>query len=165
MNYKRLGTLTLLLILLYTPAFASLVSFSFVETGIGNEITGTQHGSVWEGGLMEVFFNAGYIVTNSPLLRVERKPDQALSGNILSEFEDAVEGGAEFFVLGFLECEAEGGRAIPIHMTIIIYETDSREQIFEHIFPISNVRTLAQEFEFAKDVGIIILNQIKDFKI
>ena len=163
MNCKRLCILAVLLILLYTPAFASLISFSFVETGVGNDIPGTQHGSVWEGGLMEVFFNAGYIVTNSPLSRIERKPEHTLSGIILTEFEEAVEGGAEYFVLGFLECLVDGGSAVPININIIIYKTNSRERIFEYIFPINNTRTLAQEFDFAKDAGIIILNQIKDF--
>ena len=163
MNSKRLVVLALLLILFCSPVFASLISFMFVETGLGlgDEISGPQHGSVWEGGLMEVFFEAGYIVTNSPISRMERKPDQVLSGIILTDFEEAAVGGADFYILGFLECRVHGGLAIPLNMTIIAYETYSKEPVFEHIFSISSERTINQEFEFAKDAGIILLNQIK----
>ena len=72
MNNKRMGILAVLLILLSFPAFASLVSFMVVETGLSEDISSTQHGSVWEGGLMDAFFDAGFIVTNSPATRVDR---------------------------------------------------------------------------------------------
>ena len=162
MNYKRLGALAILLIVLSFPAFASLVSFIVVETGLGEGISSTQHGSVWEGGLMEVFFDAGYIVTNSPVARMESIPIKDLTGFILMDFEEAAMGGAEYFILGLLECQAQGGRAIPLNMILKLYSTESRELIFEQSFPISLGRTLAQEFEIAKDAGRIILNQIKD---
>ena len=162
MNYKRPGVLVVLLILLSSPVFASLVSFMVVETGVGEGVSSTQHGSVWEGGLMEVFFDAGYIVTNSPVARMESRPTEDLSGFILTDFNEAVMGGAEYLVIAFLECQVQGSGAIPLNMTLKLYSTYSRELIFEQIFPINNGRTLAQEFEFAKNAGRLMIDSIKD---
>ena len=142
MNFKRLGIVAALLILLSFPAFASLVSFMVVETGLGENISSTQHGSVWEGGLMDAFFDAGFIVTNSPVTRIESRPAIDLSGFILSDFEDAAIGGAEFFILAFLDCQTEGGIMVPINVTLKLYSIISRQQIYEQNFPISVDRTL-----------------------
>ena len=160
MNYRRPCILIALLILICSSSYATLISFAFVETGVSSGVPSTQHSSVWEGGMMEVFFDAGYIVTNSPAGRLEIKPEQILSGSILSDFEEAIMGGAEFFVLGLFECQVESGRATPININMKIFSTITNEMIFDHIFPIDSGRTLAQEFEFAKDVGRIILNQL-----
>ena len=157
---KRFFVFTTLLVLLAFPAFGSMVSFMVVETGLNDNTPGTQHGSVWEGGLMEVFFDAGFIVTNSPARRMERRPEEVLSGSILEDFEDAILGGADYFIIGFMECQLQDSRVIPTNMNIKIFSTITKTLVLEQNFPISSGITLAQEFEFAKDAGRIILTQL-----
>ena len=136
-----------------------------VETGLDESVLSTQHGSVWEGGLMDAFFDAGFIVTNSPVTRIESRPAVDLSGIILNDFEDAEIGGAEFFILAYLDCQDQGGRMLPLNMTLKMYSINSRQLVFEQSFPVSMERTLEQEFEVAKNAGRILINYIRTNRV
>jgi len=162
MNFKRLLSVTALLMLLSFPSFASMVSFLVVETGLGEEIAGTQYPSLWEGALMSAFFDAGHIVTNCPVARMEKKPDIDITGTIKAGFIEAIEGGVDYFILGFLEHRILGGIAVPVNITIKLYKTDSQELIFEQSFPIDNDKSLSEEYQFAQNVGWILISNIKD---
>jgi hypothetical protein len=89
--------------LVSVSAFCANVSVLIVETGIKNglperngEVTG-----LWESGLMDVFFEAGHIVTNAPAFAIEEKP-RLLPGEIQSCILDAEDGGVDYFILGYL---------------------------------------------------------------
>ena len=160
--YKRLGSLMLLFAILVFPASASMVTFLVVETGLGDEIASSQYSSLWEGGLMEVFFNAGHIVTNYPIARMDKKPAVDLSGNIKLDFDEATEGGAEYFILGFLEHQIQGRSAVPTGITVKLYRTDSRELVFEQSFPAGTGRTQNEEYQLAQNAGRLLISNIKD---
>ena len=157
---KTLGTMAVLLVFLAFPASASMITFLFVETGINNEDVSTQHGTLWEGGLMEVFFNAGHIVTNYPITRMEKKPAQDLSGVIRADFNEAAEGGSEYFILGFLEYKNQ--ESIPSRITLKLYKTRQQELIFEQSFPAGTGSSMNEEYQFAQNAGRIIISNIKD---
>jgi hypothetical protein len=159
MNYKLLGSAAALLMLLIFPVSASMVSFLVVETGLDDRITNTQYSSLWEGGLMAVFFDAGHIVTNYPITRMDKKPASDLSGGIGADFNEAVENGAEYFILGFMEYQ---GSAVPVGITLKLYRTSSRELVFERRFPAGTGRSFNEEFQFAQSAGRIIISNIKD---
>jgi len=117
-----------LLCLSAAPVKAATVSFVVAESGQGRE----GYSAVWEDGLMGAFYEAGHIVSAGDRLRVtaaesgfragaaaartgdaaadaagdaaESFPDAALRG-----FDEAVEGGAEYFVLAVLNYAANGG--------------------------------------------------------
>jgi len=158
MNNKRLVSMAVLFLLLLFPASASTVSFLVVETGLG-EKTITQYGSLWEAGLMEVFFDAGHIVTNSPIARMEKRPAEDLSGSIELGFNEARVGGADYFILGFLEFRDS---SVPNAMIIKIYSTNAEKLIFERSFPAGNGRNLGEEYQIAKNAGQIVVSNIKD---
>ena len=162
MNYKRLGSTAALLLVLIFPASASMVSFLLIETGLNEGIPATQYGSLWEGGLMEIFFDAGYIVTNSPITRMEKRPAEDLGGSVKTDFDEAVEGGAEYFILGFLNYQTQGRGAIPTEITIKLYQTDPRQLVFEQSFPAGRGKTLHEEYQHAQSAGRAIISQIKD---
>ena len=162
MNYKRLVSLAILLLLLVFPSFASMVTFLVVETGLDEGAANTQHSSIWEGALMSVFFDAGHIVTNHPIARMEKKPDKDLSGSIMIGFIEAIEGGSEYFILGFLEYVNNGEMMIPIGIIIKLYRTDSEELIFEQNFPAGNSRSLGEEIQMAQNVARILVSNIRD---
>ena len=168
MNFKHLGSMTrcgiimALLVLLVFPVSASMVSFMVVETGLNDEIVSSQYASLWEGGLMEAFFNAGHIVTNCPITRMDKKPTTDLSGSIRNDFNEAIEGGAEYFILGYLEHQIQGRSAVPTEITIKLYRTDSQELIFEQIFPAGTGRNLNEEYQLAQNAARLIIANIKD---
>jgi len=162
MIHKTLLSIALLLLVLIFPASASMVSFLVVETGLNTETAITQHSSLWEGGLMDVFFEAGHIVTNYPVERMEKKPAQDLSGIIRADFYEAAEGGAEYFILAFLEYQNIETTVIPIGITLKLYKTNPQELIFEQTLPAGTGKTLNEEYQFAINAGRIIVSKIRE---
>jgi hypothetical protein len=162
MKHKFLGCMAVLLVLLVFPASASMVSFLIVETGLNEGMQSSLYGSLWEDGLMASFFDAGHIVTNSPILRMEQKPPQDFTGTIKADFDDAVLGGAEYFILCLLDHQVQGRRAVPVNITIRTYRTDTRELIFEQIFPVGRGRSENEELRLAQSAGSILVSRIKD---
>jgi hypothetical protein len=167
MNYTRLTGCAVLLMFLAFPAAASMVSFVVVETGLNEEVPSPQYSSLWEDGLMAVFFDAGHIVTNSPITRIDKKPSFALSngldGTLKDDFDEAVFGGADYFVLGFLEYNVQTNAIVPNGITIRLYELDSGKLIFEETFPAGTGKNLNDEYQLAKNTGQTIVSHIKEW--
>ena len=162
MNCKLLGCIAVLLLVLIFPASAAMVSFLIVETGLNDGVPRTEYGDLWEDALMASFFDSGHIVTNSPILRMEQKPVQDLSGTVMNDFEEAARGGAEYFVLCFLNYQVQGRRATPVDITIRTYRTDTQELVSERNFPAGRARSLSEESRFARDASGMIVSQIRD---
>ena len=159
---RRMGIVLFLSVLLVIPVSASMVSFLVVETGLNENIPANQISTLWGGGLMAAFFDAGYIVTDSPLVRMEKRPAKDFTGEIESDFNEAVTAGAEYFVLGFLEYQYTGGKFVPVSISVKLYEIDSKKQIFEQIFPVGAGKNLAEEHQNAQSAGRMIVSYIKD---
>ena len=161
MKHKRIAVMAALLLLLSFPASASLVSFLLIETGLSEGAPSTQYASLWESGLMAVFFDAGHIVTNSPIARMEKKPASDFSGFIETDFREATEGGAEYFVLGYLEFQNLGSGVSLSGITIKLYSVDWQELIFERHFTAGRVN-LNEEYQSALNAGRIVISHIRD---
>ena len=151
--------MAVLLLLLIFPVSASMVSFLVIETGLSEESV-TQYGSLWEGGLMDVFFDAGHIVTNSPIARMEKRPAEDLSGYIGVDFYEATRSGADYFVIGFLEFKNKDSH-VPNAMIVKIYNTNTEKLIFERSFPAGTGRNLGEEYQIAKSAGQVIVSNMK----
>lgn len=162
MKARYLGSLAVLLVLLAFPASASTVSFLLIETGINDEAPNTQYTSLWEGGLMAAFFDAGHIVTNSPITRMEKKPSQDLSGYVAEDFAEAAEGGAEYFILGYLEYKLDGLKPVPVGIAVKVYMTDSKKLIHELGFPAGTGRNLGEEYQLAQNAGRSIISHMTE---
>jgi hypothetical protein len=163
MKNRLMAVTAALLMLMALPASASMVSILLVETGLGESAPNTQYASLWEGGLMEAFFNAGHIVTNSPVARMAQKPDLDLSGFIEFDFVDAVEGGADFFILAFLQFKNSARAASPELLCVKIYSTGTRELVYQETFSAGRAN-LTDEYRHAQDVGRILLSHISHIK-
>ena len=162
MGFRRFLVTALLFVLLTFSASASMVSFLVVETGLNEGISGPQSTSrIWEEGLMAFFFDAGHIVTNNPILRMDKQAPTEIHGSIVeNDFNDAVMGGAEYIVLGFLEYAIQGNRAIPTKMNIRVYSTVPEELVYEQIFPVG--RNSAEESQIVRNAGRTIISYIKE---
>jgi len=162
MFYKRLGGMAVLFMLMAFPVSASMVSLLIVETGVNEGVTSGRYSSLWEGGLMAAFFDAGHIVTNSPITRMEKKPGRDLSGIVEADFEEAVRGGADFFILGFLEYENRGDSAIPVGIALRLYSSNSRKLVYEHNLPAGTGKNLDEEYKYAQNAGRLLIPHLKD---
>jgi len=84
-----------------------------------------------------------------------------IRGTILEyDFDEAVMGGAEYIILGFLEYEVQGIRAVPARMNIKIYTTVPQELVYEQVFPVG--RSTSEENQLVRNAGRTIISNIKD---
>ena len=163
MGFKRLFGAAALFLFLAFSASASTVSFLVVETGLNDSISSPQSGSRrWEEGLMAFFFDSGHIVTNNPILRMDgEQVSTEIHGTIVEyDFNEAIMGGAEYVVLGFLEYEVQGNRAVPVKMDIKIYTTIPEELVYEQIFPVG--RNSGEENQLVRNAGRTIISYIRE---
>ncbi|MCL2094302.1 MAG: hypothetical protein FWH12_08955 [Treponema sp.] len=162
MNHKRLVFLVCLCIILGLPLSASMVSFFLVETGIPDSSPNTQYTRIWEDGLMDAFFEAGHIVTNSPASRFDTEPSSEICEVVEFEFNEAVEGGAEYFIVGYLRYETNGPRQIPQEITLQVYSTQNSALLHVLYFPAGSGRDNQEEFQIAKNAGWVVITQMRN---
>jgi hypothetical protein len=162
MNKKLLGCLAIMLLIMIFPASASLVSFLVVETGLNDGVPITEYGFVWEDGLMSSFFDAGHIVTNSPITRLSEKPTINIIEAVQDDFNEARWGGADFFILGFLDFKVQDMAVVPVDITIRAFKTNTRELVFEHNYTVGAGRTQKEELIIAQNAGWAIASRIRD---
>ena len=158
---KRLGIFLMIFILFTLPVSASMVSILLVETGIPQETQSGRYSSLWEGGIMNAFFDAGHIVTNGPIARMEKVPTAELNGPIEDDFYEAIYSGADYFVVGFLEFQAQGNRAVPKNIWLRIYSTDSGKMLYQSDFPAGSGRNLDEEYRIAQNAGRVIVSKLE----
>jgi hypothetical protein len=106
-----------LLAALTSPVSAVTLSFLVVESGFSGDPTALPAGSfesssLWENSLLDIFFEAGHIVSNSPILRLpamsakdfpgKESPAKEFPPELRLELNDAIEGGADYFILALL---------------------------------------------------------------
>jgi hypothetical protein len=100
------------------PLSAATVNFLVVETGSprpdspGEGALPFESSALWEACLLDVFFEAGHIVSNSPILRLaglraadfpgKNSPGGEFPREVRPELEEAALGGADYLVLVFL---------------------------------------------------------------
>ena len=166
MFYRRLGMAALLWFFLVLPLPASMVSFMVIETGLPMEARRTEYSSLWEDGLMSVFFDAGHIVSNSLVMRLEKTPETEFPQEAQADYLEASGGGAEFFVLVFLEYTPQGGVMRPQNTLVKIFTTGvssgtPRTLIYEQRFPGTGTG-LRDEYVRAQDTARVIEAQLKD---
>jgi hypothetical protein len=161
---KRLGMTVLLFVFLVLPLSASMVSFMVVEVGLRQEANRNEYSSVWEDGMMGVFFDAGHIVSNSPVMRLEKISEGILPQEVEADYQDARRGGADYFVLVFLEYVPQGGLLRPQGARIRIFA--SRESvgnlIYEEQFPANTGGSLRDESARAQEAARIIMTKMKE---
>jgi hypothetical protein len=92
---------------------ADMVSFLVIETGLPESSGSSSWSGLWESGLLDVFFEAGHIVSNAPIKRLEQDPQKPLPGEVQAEFDEAEAGGADYFVLALLDYPPPAGKEIP----------------------------------------------------
>lgn len=162
MFLKRLGITALLWAFLVLPLSASMVSFLVIETGLLPDADAEEYSSLWEGGLMGSFFDAGHIVSNSPLLRLDKAPAAEFPQEAQSDFQEASEGGADYFVMALLEYSTQEGKAKPREISVRIFTIAPQKMIYEQHFALNAGSDLREEKNKIQETAGIIAAQIRN---
>ena len=126
---KKISFMVILACLGFMSLGAATVSVVVVETGLPSENGCTPSASIWESGMMDVFFEAGHIVSNAPCLQVI-SASGLLPSEVNGDFDQARIGGADFFVLIILnhpKDKPEGFKEV----TIRVFKVSTGELLLE----------------------------------
>ncbi|GHT64262.1 hypothetical protein FACS1894110_03570 [Spirochaetia bacterium] len=160
---KRLLALPLLLVLMTLPLQGATISFLVIETGLWEDAKANEYSSLWENSLMEVFFEEGHIVSNSPVLRLAEKSDKEFPDEAMGDLSGAVEGGVDYFILAMLDFPAAAGGRIrkPGDISLRLYKTMPYEFLYEERYAGRNNNNMNDEFARIKQTVRRLLPHLK----
>jgi hypothetical protein len=117
----------ILLVFLGTNIGAYTVSFYVIETGLPEEVSISRYSEDWENALFEVFFDAGHIASNEPILRLAEKPQ----GDIIQfiNLEEAQRGGNDFIII--VQLDLNNVTQTPKEISLFIYRISPFGKIHE----------------------------------
>jgi hypothetical protein len=144
------------------PAHGSMVSILIIETGLEQESVVKDYSTLWEDGIMGVFFEAGYIVTNGSVLRLEADRVKEFPDEAQADFFEASAGGAEYFVLVLLEYKNQDGTFKPSGVSLKLYGTVPRRLIYEERFSSGQTAGSREEHARAREAAGVLISHIKD---
>ena len=129
---------------------AANVSFLIIETGLPLEAGASQHSELWESGLFDVFFDAGHIASNAPVLRLEAKPEGEFPQEALDDLQEATEGGAEYFIIALLDYNP--AVQSPQNITLQLFGINPYNKIFEQHYTGKAFSSTREEYDNVKVV-------------
>ncbi|MDR0597864.1 MAG: hypothetical protein LBG14_05095 [Treponema sp.] len=167
MFVKKLGAGALLAMALAVSAQGATVSFMVIETGIREEIPTADSSRLWEYALLDVFFDTGHIVSNAPILRAAEKPGKNLPDEARSSLSEALEGGAEFFVVAVLEYQnpPQGGTADlrPRNISLRLFKTAPYRFMYSQEYAAPDLRAAGMdEVKNAMQVARALAAHLRD---
>jgi len=167
---KRLLALGLILLGIM-PLAATTVSVLVIETGRSAATEIGPSASVWESGVMDAFFDAGYIVINVPILQLKETPRKGLPKEAWAEFETARREGSDLFVVVHLSYSGSGKNPSaknPFNIEeqaktvfLAVFNIFTEELLFETSIGVNNQKNPADEFKIAKHNMGILIRRIK----
>ena len=144
------------------PVSAHTISVMVVETGLRGPFPGaaSKH---WESGFMDALFNAGHIVSNEPIIRINPKPEGELPREIQWAFEAAVEGQADYFVLLLLDYQGftDPRSPAPRQISLKIYQVNPYEFVLEQEYEGRRNTPASDEEIHARDAAIGLLLRLE----
>jgi hypothetical protein len=161
MRITAVKQLLLAVSLAFLPAVSSgaaTVSILIIETG-GE--TSNSAASVWESGMMDVFFDAGCIVSNSPALRILTEDDEVLRIETRRGLEEADRGGADYFVvtqLDYAKGEVNGIQK-PERVSLQLYKIHPYGVLYDKNF--ASDSSTSEAFLDAKNAAMLLTRYIR----
>jgi hypothetical protein len=136
-------------------AQAYMVSFFIIESGLPPEGAKNQHSIQWENAFFDVFFDAGYIVSNSPMMRIASKPKMSLEKFVEDEVDDAREGGADYFIVA--QIDFSGDTLAPKEISLALFRITPYSLIKERKITGKTYKSDKDEIEDLKNIvrGIV----------
>jgi hypothetical protein len=124
------------------PLGAATVSVLVMEAGNPGDQTG-QYSIMWENGLLEVFFDTGHIVTNSPRVSLVENPADGFPDEAEKEFEGAQQGGMDYFLIAVVDYARS-------NVSLRLFNTKSPKMIHEQKYTVTTYRNVKEEYDKIK---------------
>ena len=141
-------------------ASAYMVSFYVVEAGLPEHAENRQQTDLWENAFLDVFFDAGHIVCNAPVLRLDAKPSGDIMRAVSFSLQDARDGGIEYILITMLDYTPNLMSANEI--TFYIYNTSTRQILFEKKISGKSYKTAKEETDDIKSIVRGLVPYIRD---
>jgi hypothetical protein len=125
-----------------SPLSAATVSVLVMETGSPGEQTG-QYSIMWENGLLEVLFETGHIVTNSPRMSLSEKPADGFPDEAEKDFEGAKTGGMDYFLVAIVDYAQS-------NVSLRLFNIKSPKMIYEQKYAVTTYRNIKEEYDKIK---------------
>jgi hypothetical protein len=145
----------ILFALAITPLHAANVSVLVIESGIGTGVPAVRHSVMWENALMDVFFDAGHIVSNAPIMRLPHRVDDGFPGEAEKDFDDAQSGGIHFFIVAVISHPA------PHNVSLRLFSTGSQQMLFEQQYTDRTYRTSKEENDAVRSTIASLAQRIR----
>jgi hypothetical protein len=167
MFLKKLNIGAVLAMVTAVSVHGATVSFMVIETGIREEIPTVDSSRLWEYALLDVFFDTGHIVCNAPILRVSEKPQKNLPDEARDSLNEALEGGAEFFVVAVLDYQhpSQSGteQPQPRNISLRLFQTTPYRFLYSREYAAYEPRGDGKdEMSNAKDIARAIAAHLRD---
>jgi len=140
-------------IFLVFRAEAAMVSFMVIETGLPQDAAKPQYSHLWESALLDVFYEAGHIVCNAPIMRIQLLDAGKVPDAAMAELEQAGEGGADFFILAILDYKTGDASMPPNAVSLKLFSIDPFNQLYEQNVAGKNFRTSKELFDNLKKIA------------
>jgi hypothetical protein len=109
-----------------------------------------------------VFFDAGHIVSNGTILRLEKNPARDIPDEALPDFAEASEGGAEYLVLILLDYQNTNGIFAPRDVSLKLFTVAGREMVYQQRFAAGTSADFDEEYARAREAARAVLPHLKD---
>jgi len=113
--------------------FAAMISFMVIETGLPEFALKNPHSERWETSLLDVFFDAGHIVSNAPILRLASNPQNGIETIARPDIDEAAETGADYFLIAQLDFTP--GSVTPHTVYLLLFRLRPFGKIYERQVP------------------------------
>jgi len=141
-------------IIAVSPLEAATVSVLVMEAGQPREKSEGQYSILWENSLLDVLFESGHIVSNSPRIQVAQKPADDFPAEARRDLVSAQEGGMEYFLVAIVDYAGAG-------VSLRLFNSKSPQMIYEYQYTIKPFRNAREEHESIKTAAGAITAHLK----
>jgi hypothetical protein len=161
MILKRTGLLIFLVLIPGLALRASGISLLVIETGRPGAERPGESSLLWENGVIDACFDAGHIVTNAPILRLEKKPAGDIPGEARRELDEAARGGMEYLIIALLDYKRMDGNFALDRVSLTLFKTLPYRKIFEQAVSPLRPALPAEEQENARRAALSLISHIE----
>jgi hypothetical protein len=111
---KLLSALLLLHSCFIFPLSGATLTVLVIETGVREPRPVHEFSGLWENTLMDVFFDAGHIVSNAPIMQLNTKPEGEFPDAAQGAFKEAIAGGSDFLILALVDYQGTAEASPPL---------------------------------------------------
>ena len=134
--------------------WAANVSVLVMESGVSGENPGNVYPFLWENGLLDTFFESGHIVTNSPKIQIDEKPDGDFPAEAERDFSNARAGGMDYFLIALIDYTT------PL-VSLRLFDIRSTKMVFEQKHAVTTLRSTKEENDKIKAAAQVMAAHLR----